>query len=115
MSNRTTQCMGCGRTDWNRLSSGLCEVCKPKQHNRLQAENAHLKTLMQDIRNATSNQMERSLVDLREENAKLKEALRAWQLMDSESPDKHPSPCYIMRSQYRKKARLLTDAVIPEE
>ncbi len=32
----------------------------------LRIENAHLKSLMQDIRNATGNQMERSLLELRE-------------------------------------------------
>ncbi len=44
----------------------------------LVAENAHLKTLMQDIRNATGNQMERSLLDLREkwnDVAKLQERI----------------------------------------
>ena len=49
------------------------------------------------------------------ENAKLKEALEAWQLMDTESYDKNPVPCYIMRGQYRAKARALTEQALKEK
>jgi hypothetical protein len=39
-------------------------------------------------------------------------ALEAWQLMDSESGDKHPCPDYVLRSIYRDKARKLTEAAL---
>ena len=48
------------------------------------------------------------------ENAKLKEALKAWQLMDSESYDKNKAPCHIMRAEYRRSARELTEQVLKE-
>ena len=67
-----TKCTGCGSVDWDTLLDGLCEVCNYEEFTRLQSENAYLKTLMQDIRNATDSQMQQSLLDLREENIKLK-------------------------------------------
>jgi len=45
------------------------------ENAKLQEENNHLKMLMQDIRNASGSQQAQSLLDLRAENAKLKEAL----------------------------------------
>ena len=48
------------------------------------------------------------------ENATLKEALKAWQLMDSESYDKNKAPCHIMRAEYRRSARELTEQVLKE-
>ena len=48
------------------------------------------------------------------ENAKLKGALKAWQLMDSESYDKNKAPCHIMRAEYRRSARELTEQVLKE-
>ena len=43
----------------------------------------------------------------------LVDALEAWQLMDTESADKCPVPDYLLRVQYRKKARVLTEAALP--
>ena len=43
---------------------------------RLHRENDYLKSLMQDIRNATDSQQAQSLLDLRAKNARLREAVR---------------------------------------
>lgn len=41
-------------------------------------------------------------------------ALKAWQLYDSESGDKHPCPDYTLKVQYRDNARKLTEAVLDQ-
>ena len=42
----------------------------------------------------------------------LVDALKAWQLYDSESGDKHPCPDYTLRVDYRNKARKLTEDIL---
>lgn len=41
-------------------------------------------------------------------------ALGSWKLFDTESADKHPCPDLILRNQYRKNARELTESVLTD-
>ena len=79
----------------------------------LKAENARLKKDIKDYQLVLAAAKPANAA-FEAENATLKEALKAWQLMDSESYDKNKAPCHIMRAEYRRSARELTEQVLKE-